>query len=304
MGEYLNDSVVVIARDKDGKPVPGVTVQFYTECDDCGSLDPINKKTDKKGMFAAKWWLGKTEGTKYAKAKFLIYDDIPPVTFTATAKNIVPSFIYVESGNYQQPKTNQFLDKPVKVKVVDKNGTPVKGASVHFEPGCDDCGVTENTILQTDKNGIAQTRWKIGNQKITNKLKAEVMNYPDIQPVYFYTGDGNNLRQQLIDMSPWKEVFDNGDYWLLYFTENSLKYEEYDKKNGAWELTDSFTNNWGIISDGSIFIEEEDDDDDNFIFRVNITGKTLTISFFCIDNSLVDDDDCDDGVEAILTSQK
>ncbi|MEZ5106155.1 MAG: FISUMP domain-containing protein [Draconibacterium sp.] len=191
LSELLHDSIVVQVKGKDGLPTSGVNIRFYTDCDDCGYLEDIQATTNSEGKAFAWWRMGKTEGIKYAKAKIEGNDEIQSVTFSANAKLIEPTLIYVVSGNYQSGNSDEYLNQPVKVKVIGNDDVPIPGILVYFEPECQECGSVDINIAKTDKNGIAQARWKIGNSEITNKLRAEVMNYTNIQPVYFYTKDNS-----------------------------------------------------------------------------------------------------------------
>ena len=110
--------------------------------------------------------------------------------------------------------------------------------------------------------------------------------YNEIVPDTIRLFPENNLKQLLIDLSPWKSVYAPGVYDLLHFTENSLIVETFFDDQYARS-----TGSWSIISDNSILIG------DVTIARVNITDNPATLSILCKDNpgaTTGENDECDD----------
>lgn len=82
-----------------------------------------------------------------------------------------PDKIEKTSGDIQTGQIGQFLSQPIKVRVLDKNGKGEAEVPVYFKVTAGG-GTVESSSLMTDKDGYAQTRWKLGSQNVIQTLEA------------------------------------------------------------------------------------------------------------------------------------
>jgi hypothetical protein len=73
------------------------------------------------------------------------------------------SLVLSVSGGGQRGLALQPLTHPIRVEVTARNGRPVDGAQVYFEPG--GSGSVEPGLAVTDRMGYAATRWMLGPQE-------------------------------------------------------------------------------------------------------------------------------------------
>jgi|GEM_PF-5900084 len=76
-------------------------------------------------------------------------------------------------GDNQTGTANEFLSEPLKVRVLDNNGHSQSKVPVYFSVTAGGGSVETPTIL-TDKDGIAQTRLKIGDQNVVQTVEAKI----------------------------------------------------------------------------------------------------------------------------------
>lgn len=84
-----------------------------------------------------------------------------------------PDKIEKSSGDNQTGTANQFLAQPLKVRVLDYKGSGQSKVPVYFTVTAGG-GSVETTSILTDKDGYAQTRWKIGDQNVIQTVEAKV----------------------------------------------------------------------------------------------------------------------------------
>ena len=82
------------------------------------------------------------------------------------------SQIEVVSGNSQSGRVSGVLASPVVVRVLNKSGTPVVGATVRFVPDTGSGSVSLETVL-TDAEGRASVTWTLGSTFGTKTLHVE-----------------------------------------------------------------------------------------------------------------------------------
>jgi hypothetical protein len=91
---------------------------------------------------------------------------------TDTLKYQTPYKIEKTSGDNQKGKANQYLNGPVRVRILDNNGAPQRNVPVYFTVIAGG-GSVETASILTDENGYAQTRWKISSENIIQRLEAK-----------------------------------------------------------------------------------------------------------------------------------
>jgi len=98
--------------------------------------------------------------------------------------------VYNFSGDNQSEKILQYTEKPCRVKVVDKTNNPATDIAVAFklvsQPNNSEDFNIEDTLVYTDKEGIAQTRVKLGNKPGDYKVAA-YLKKPDEQNFLVYS---------------------------------------------------------------------------------------------------------------------
>jgi len=151
----LPESLVVLATDVDGQPVPNTTVA-WTVTINAGSTTPTSSATDASGLAATAWTLGSLAGANEVTAA------IPgdTVTFTATGVAGAAAAIQPVSGDAQSDTVGATLPQPLVVRVTDGSGNPVAGVTVDF--ATPDGGSLAPTSTATDTAGLAQSAWTLG----------------------------------------------------------------------------------------------------------------------------------------------
>ncbi len=157
-GDVVADTVAIRVTDSTGRVLPDVPVRWVAVD---GSVVGTNARTDSLGIAGARWTLGKKTGEQHVRAQVGNGSGlgISPVTITATALAGPPANIVASSGDNQRGAAGAELPKPLVVKVVDENGSPVGGASLTLAASG---GALSDTALTTDSVGYASTRWTMG----------------------------------------------------------------------------------------------------------------------------------------------
>lgn len=83
VGSSLADSLVVIVRDANSRPVPGVTVVWNAT--GSGTVSPVQSLTDAKGRARTSWQLGRVAGAQTAFGQVLTVDGPKSVAFRYNA---------------------------------------------------------------------------------------------------------------------------------------------------------------------------------------------------------------------------
>jgi phosphate:Na+ symporter len=141
------------------KPIDGADLKFEPEV-------AVSKSG---GELSVTIIAGKITGDQY----FKIIPENSKKTLTAR----VICGVGLEGGN-QEAYTGEYLDKPVKLKVVDKTGAPVENAKVYFSVASSPekkvtakCNPSSTT---TNKEGIAETKIKVGEETGVYNIEAEI----------------------------------------------------------------------------------------------------------------------------------
>lgn len=152
-------------------PVVGVKVRFEPLPGSSLKIIPPVAESDSGGGVRVKIKTGKDLGDQYLK--------IIPEGSQKTKTIRIINGISIE-GDYQEGYVGTSLKKPIAIKVVASDGTPVKGAPVFFrvsdspEKRKIKASVKKEEVLTNDL-GIAETGFKFGNKTGEYKVTAEVM---------------------------------------------------------------------------------------------------------------------------------
>lgn len=139
--------------------VPGSDLKFFPE---------IAKSTD-NGLVSTQITSGSTIGTQYFK--------VVPENSNNIAIGKIISGVSIEGEN-QETFCNHFLPSPLKVKLVDKNGKPLKGAVVYFDisssPEKKITAFCKPNNCITNEDGVASTEVKLGDETGTYHIRVEL----------------------------------------------------------------------------------------------------------------------------------
>jgi len=180
VGEQLPKPILVEVRDRDGHVLAGREVVFVTtDGPAAAKLTPSSAMTDGEGQVLGQWVLGTKPGAYSAEARLKPEDesadaDPPAVQFTASAQAGPPDTLRAESEIQQLGQSSeQPVDEPPVVRVVDRYGNPVPGVRVRWDPSGGST-VSDETV-QTDADGRATVTWTLGRQRFTvYRLSASV----------------------------------------------------------------------------------------------------------------------------------
>ena len=187
-GQPLAQPFVVRCLDDGGNIVANWPVTFE-EIQGGGfpsETQPVH--TDASGLASTTWTLGTQEVTNVVHAKANRKDGSPlddsPIVFTATAQGGIAQTLTYVSGNNQSAKINQPVGNPLKMKVVDGQGAPIRNHPVIFKVlrgggtlsdfpqnklkskrNSDDAvAIMLNQVeVDTDVNGFAQVSFTLGD---------------------------------------------------------------------------------------------------------------------------------------------
>jgi hypothetical protein len=173
VGELLNPLIVqVLAGDQ---PARGRKVAFMLSEDPAaGTITPDTATTDLEGKAVAHWTLGTVPGDHLVVAR-LVGDETATqmAEFRAVASAGAPHSLSPASVLSQPGRRRQPVDPAPVVRVDDRFGNPVPGATVAWQvtAGQGEIGAPATT---TDANGKATVTWTLGNRSIVQKLTATV----------------------------------------------------------------------------------------------------------------------------------
>jgi len=135
VGETLEDPLVVLVTDTQGRPVVNANVVF-TVADGAvaGEAVPGSKTTDANGLASVALKLGSRAGAVTGVAEVPVPEGTTPVQapFIATSLPANANVIALVSGNEQTGTINTALAEPLVVQVTDASGNPISGVAVEW----------------------------------------------------------------------------------------------------------------------------------------------------------------------------
>ncbi|MDB4879600.1 MAG: Endoglucanase precursor [Gemmatimonadetes bacterium] len=168
-GFALSEPVRVQLVDTLGAPIANETVTFQVVSGG-GSVNPASATTDAGGIAATQWTLGATPGSNVLKAS----RGSSSVQVTANgAEGLGAAILKVSGGTTDSLPAGCTLLEPLVVKVLDKAGQPVAGATVNFTITSGDGSVATPT-LKTGPDGMTSTKLRLGFQGGANVVRAEL----------------------------------------------------------------------------------------------------------------------------------
>src|SRR5215208_1962210 len=170
-GAALPLPVGVRLTDSLGRALAGVPVT-WTSAEGGGTVTAEAVRTDSAGEARARWRLGAHAGSQRLRA--LVggaRSAVPTVSVFARALAGAPTVVAVTAGDAQRAPAGAALVWPVVLRVLDRAGNPVAGASVALAPSA---GSVADSTAETDSLGIARVWWTLGRAAGPQKLTARV----------------------------------------------------------------------------------------------------------------------------------
>ncbi len=157
-------TLTLTARDAHGNHVPGILVEFSTDCTDF-QLMPPHQVTEDDGTAT-------TSLTSTVAGPLTVVADIEHGTFELEAKVAFAAgpahTLDKVSGDGQTSTISEDFEEPFVVRVLDEHGNSVTGHGVTFEFGQVPDGAADhsltNTSTFTDGKGLAETRLTVGKR--------------------------------------------------------------------------------------------------------------------------------------------
>lgn len=163
VGEALPEPLVVrVTGDGDG--ISGAQVAFViVGAGAGGELIPDTATTNADGMAEARWVLGSNVGDQRVEARAVVAagDAQPNTQFAASAAAGDADELSIVGGQDQTGLPGDELADPLAVRVVDRLGNPVGGATVEWEVESGRGRVSAEST-KTGSNGETSVTWTLG----------------------------------------------------------------------------------------------------------------------------------------------
>ncbi|MBX6331531.1 MAG: Ig-like domain-containing protein [Gemmatimonadaceae bacterium] len=169
VGELVPHGVTVRLTDSLGVPLAGVPVAWSTPAG--GEITGLAARTDSLGEARAQWRLGPKSGPQGAYLQVGSGRTIPPFPITAIALAGAPVAITVVSGDAQRGVVGAPLTRPVVIRVTDRGGNGVFGATVRWAPAS---GEVPDSVVTTDSAGRALVHWTLGRTAGAQHMRVHV----------------------------------------------------------------------------------------------------------------------------------
>jgi hypothetical protein len=166
-GSSTWSALVVKVADRYGNGVPGKDVT-WTVVEGGGSVTDSAAISDGSGLAEASWDRGPTMGSNTVRVES---PGLAPVTFTITGRSGSPERFEKVLGDGQEGVPGEALWDSLVVKLEDRFGNPIVGAEVEWtltEGG----GRVEPASSTTDADGLARTKWTLGDNLGPNAVQA------------------------------------------------------------------------------------------------------------------------------------
>jgi hypothetical protein len=167
-GEPMADPVAVRVTDSSGVALADVPIAWAANDD--GSIVAVETRTDSLGEARARWTLGPKSGVQRAYVQVGSPRAIPRFAVTASALAGGAAKMSVLGTAKREGVVAQVL-RSLELRVLDKKGNPVSGASITLEAAS---GSIADSVVTTDSTGTASVSWTLGRTVGIQHLTAEV----------------------------------------------------------------------------------------------------------------------------------
>ena len=164
--------LVVVVRDSNDKPVPGVSVKFLTS--DSGTFSAATATTDSLGQVSTQFTPGKRATNVVVSASVT---GVSSATFSVTATPAPPSDLAKVSGDGQSGSDGTALAAPLIIQVLDEFGNPVAGVAVTWTTTA---GTFSQADAVTDINGEAKAVLTLGSSSGSETVTAHITGASDV----------------------------------------------------------------------------------------------------------------------------
>jgi Bacterial Ig-like domain (group 1)/Regulator of chromosome condensation (RCC1) repeat/Bacterial Ig-like domain (group 2) len=176
VGTALPQPAVVELRSSLGQPIAGAAVT-WTPAASSGTVAPPVSVTGPDGRASAEWTLGTFAWTQGLAAAT---EGAPPVTLSATAVAGPAATLTAAGGDGQNGEVAAPLAQPLAVRALDAHGNAVAGLLVTWTV-VQGSGSVVPTQSSTDAEGVARTRWTLGQAAGPNGARAAAAGLPPVQ---------------------------------------------------------------------------------------------------------------------------
>jgi alpha-tubulin suppressor-like RCC1 family protein len=175
-GAPLAEPLVLQVRDSLGQGVGGVGVVFEVLSGD-GSISPSQGVTASDGTVQTRWILGEEPEEQLVMAHL---PDAPEVEvlFRARAEGRAVARTEVVAGAQQEGEMGRPLAEPIRVQVVDGDGSPVPGVTVRFGVVSGRGSVSPEST-ESDAEGMAEATWVLGPAEGSQEVRVRAEGAPD-----------------------------------------------------------------------------------------------------------------------------
>lgn len=183
IGAPLDQPLRVLVT-RGGAPASGKSVAWAVTAGG-GQVTAATSETGSDGVATMDWRLGTTAGAQTATATVTSATG-SPVAFDATATPGRPTNIDVSSGDGQIGFVNLIFPAPLTVRVIDRAGNPVPGATVNWAVLAGSL-VLDAPSSQTSAQGIATIAVQAGPTPGPASLGAQVAGAPTVSTFFDMT---------------------------------------------------------------------------------------------------------------------
>ena len=198
-----------------------------------GKVDSIKvKETNSNGLVYVQFTLGEQAGERINRVQ--VSAQVPgtgqqllhsPLVFEITGKPTNATQMAKDQDTDNQTGTvGRNLPRPIKVMAMDQHGNEVEGQPINFqivmqngdlpsEIGTLGSGTTTDTTVDTDENGVASIRWRMGKKTGDYRLMASSADLTG-SPAYFTAtaqADITDPDSSMIQISPASQIVSEGD---------------------------------------------------------------------------------------------
>jgi hypothetical protein len=157
----LADSFKVLIRDDEGRPIPGLVVEFSV-VEGSGSFLPTRLiKTDNDGIATVLFKTGYQTGNHRIRAQVNGLDQ--QAFFDVVVQQEPQIRLKRVSGNQQNSRPGLVLEEKLVVQAFDAFDRPLEGIELTFAVTSGGGAILESHPVETDNQGLARATWRLGN---------------------------------------------------------------------------------------------------------------------------------------------